>query len=188
MTDLSFPESFQKDYISDTCTGTLYIRFLMQPTITNKEAFWVIGIGARTNNADEMSGQGVIGKQWVTFCQEFYDKIPNKADRNMLALYTNYESDKDGAYDFIIGARVSDATQVPEGMIAVQVPATTYAVFTSNSGPSHQVVPETWMHIWSLRKDQPGGNRSYRTDYEVYDERAANPEQATIDVYIGINS
>jgi predicted transcriptional regulator YdeE len=31
-----------------------------------------------------------------------------------------------------------------------------------------------------------GGTRAFLTDYEVYDQRAADPQNSQIDVYIGL--
>ena len=113
-------------------------------------------------------------------------KIPNKVDSNILAVYTDYESDANGAYTFILGTKVSSAGDVPAGMVAKKIPAARYAVFTSEKGPVGKVVPETWSHIWALPKSASGGNRAYQADFEVYDQRAADSQNARVDVYVGI--
>jgi predicted transcriptional regulator YdeE len=65
----------------------------------------VVGISTRTTNAKEMSGKGVIAQQWDRFMKEgLLSKIPNKVDSNILAVYTDYESDANGAYTYVIGA------------------------------------------------------------------------------------
>jgi len=159
----------------------------MNPTIANESGFTVIGIEARTSNAKEMTRDGVIGKQWARFMKEnLAAQIPNKSDSAILAVYTDYASDKDGEYAFILGARATSATQVPKGMMARQVQPGRYAIFTSEKGPVAKIVSETWQHIWSIPKSSPGGNRAYKTDYEVYDERAANPENAQVEVHVGV--
>jgi len=159
----------------------------MNPTIANESGFTVIGIEARTSNAKEMTPDGVIGKQWARFMKEnLAAQIPNKSDSAILAVYTDYASDKDGEYAFILGARATSATQVPKGMMARQIQPGRYAIFTSEKGPVAKIVSETWQHIWSIPKSSPGGNRAYKTDYEVYDERAANPENAQVEVHVGV--
>jgi predicted transcriptional regulator YdeE len=159
----------------------------MNPTIANESGFTVIGIEARTSNAKEMTPDGVIGKQWARFMKEnLAAQIPNKSDSAILAVYTDYASDKDGEYAFILGARATSATQVPKGMMARQVQPGRYAIFTSEKGPVAKIVSETWQHIWSIPKSSPGGNRAYKTDYEVYDERAANPQNAQVEVHVGV--
>jgi predicted transcriptional regulator YdeE len=71
-------------------------------------------------------------------------------------------------------------------MVAKKIPAGRYAVFTSEKGPPAKVVPETWMRINSLPKSAVGGDRVYGADFEIYGERAADPQSVVVDVYIGI--
>src|SRR6516225_4942723 len=149
----------------------------MNPKITSHEAFTVIGISARTANAKEATADGVIGKMWGRLFQEgLIEKIPNKADRNIVAVYTDYASDHDGEYTYVLGARVTSDASVPEGMVAKKVPAGKFAVFTSEKGPAPQVVPALWMKINSLPKTAPGGDRAHKADFEIYDERAIDPQ------------
>jgi predicted transcriptional regulator YdeE len=159
----------------------------LTPKIVEQAEFIVIGISARTTNANEMSGKGVIGQAWGRFMSEsLLSKIPNKVDSNVLAVYTDYESDANGAYTFILGAKVSSADNVPPGMVAKKIQAARYAVFTSEKGPVAKVVPETWSRIWALPKSAPGGSRAYQADFELYDQRAADPQNSQVDVYVGI--
>ncbi|MGC2420662.1 MAG: GyrI-like domain-containing protein [Candidatus Acidiferrales bacterium] len=159
----------------------------MAPKIVEETGFTVVGIAARTTNAKEMAGKGVIAQQWDRFMKEgLLSKIPHKLDSEVLAVYTDYESDANGAYTFLIGARVSPADDVPAGMVAKKVPAGRYAVFTSERGFVGKVVPETWSRIWAKPKSAPGGDRAYRADFEVYGQRAADPQNAQVDIYVGI--
>ena len=160
---------------------------VMKPRVVEESGFTVVGIEVRTSNPKEMSPEGVIGKQWARFMQEnLAARIPNKADSSVVAVYSDYASDKDGEYNFLIGARVTSAKDVPAGMVVKKVPAGRYAVFTSEKGPVGKVVSGLWQKVWEIPKAEPGGDRAYRVDYEVYDERAANPEDAQVDVHIGI--
>ena len=134
-----------------------------------------------------MSGKGAIPQQWDRFMKEgLLGKITNKVDSNIVAVYVDYESDANGAYTFMIGARVSSAEDVPLGMVAKKVPAGRYAVFISEKGFVGKIVPQTWSHIWAIPKSSPGGNRAYQADFEVYDQRAADPQNAQVDIYVGI--
>ena len=160
---------------------------MMNPKIAQLDAFTVVGISARTSNAREMTADGVIGKEWGRLMQEgLLAKIPNAADKSIVAVYTDYASDHGGEYTFVLGARARSADNVPAGMVARKIPAGKYAVFTSEKGPAAKVVPELWMKINSLPKTAVGGDRVYRADFEVYDERAADPGSVVVDVYIGI--
>jgi predicted transcriptional regulator YdeE len=161
---------------------------LVQPRVVQQaEPFTVVGISARTSNAKEMTAEGVIGKEWGRLMQEgLLAKIPNKADGNIIAVYTDYASDKNGEYTFVLGAKVKGTGEVPTGMVATTIPAGRYAVFTSERGPGYQVVPQAWQRINSLPKAATGGDRVYHADFEVYDERARNPQDSVVDVYVGI--
>ena len=159
----------------------------MTPTVVHKDGFTVIGILVRTSNAREMTADGVIGKQWARLMQEgLLAKIPNKADHSIIAVYTDYASDHIGEYTFLLGARVTSDADVPTGMVARQIPGGKFAVFTSEKGPPQHVVPATWMKINSLPKTAVGGDRTYKADYEIYDERAKDPQNAVVDEYVGI--
>lgn len=160
---------------------------VMNPKIVQQAGFAVVGIAVRTNNAKEMTADGVIGKQWGRFMAEgLLEKIPKKADHGMVAVYTDYAGDHKGEYTFLLGARVSSDTDVPAGMVAKKVPTGRYAVFTTEKGPAAKVVPVVWMRINSLSKSAVGGDRVYGADFEVYDERSSDPQSAQVDVYVGI--
>ena len=155
--------------------------------MTKEKGFTVVGISTRTSNAKEASGEGIIGKQWERFMKEgLLAKIPNKVDSNIVVVYSGYESDANGAYDYTIGAKVKSADKIPAGMVAKKVPAGRYATFTSEKGFVGRVVPETWSRIWTVPKSVMGGDRAYRADFEIYDQRAADREHAQVDIYIGI--
>jgi predicted transcriptional regulator YdeE len=160
---------------------------VMTPRVVQQTTFTVIGIGARSSNAKEMTADGVIGKQWARFMRDnWLSKIPNRADKAIVAVYTDYTSDHNGEYTYVLGAKVTSEAEVPAGMVAKRVPAGQYAVFTTEKGPAAKVVPEAWMRINSLPKSAVGGDRVYGADFEIYDERASDPQNSQVDVYVGI--
>ena len=157
------------------------------PKVVALPEFTVIGIECRTDNAKEADGKGCIGQQWGRiFSEVLLDKIPDRVDKNIIAVYTDYASDKDGEYTFILGAKVKTGAMAPEGMVKTTVPAGRYAVFTSEKGPVQEVVPATWKRIWTIPKGVPGSSRAYKSDFELYDQRAADPKSSQVDIYIGI--
>jgi predicted transcriptional regulator YdeE len=159
----------------------------MNQKVVEEAGFTVVGIAARTSNAREMTTEGVIARQWGRFMQEsLAAQIPNKADLSIVAVYTDYAGEQDCEYTFVIGARVKSVTEIPSGMVAKKIPAGRYALFTSEKGPVEKIVVETWRKIWSVPKSAPGGDRAFQTDFEVYDQRAANPRDAQVDVYVGV--
>jgi predicted transcriptional regulator YdeE len=147
--------------------------------------FSVIGIAARTTNAKEAGPDGVIPKQWQRFFQETVaDKVPHRIGTDTYAVYTNYASDHNGAYSFIIGVKVEHGTAPPAGMVSVEVPGGSYAVVTSDKGPSAQVVPAAWRRIFQL-EEEGKIHRAYKSDFEVYDQRSQNPQDAQVEIFLG---
>lgn len=162
---------------------------LKPAVMTKKPEIKVIGIEVRTTNKAEMSGQGKIGGQWGRFFQENIPaKIPNQSrPEQMLAIYTDYESDATGEYSFILAKEVSSLAEIPPGMVGKTLPAANYAVFTSKQGAMPGIVIELWQRIWGLKKDEVGGDRAYLADFEVYDARSQDPQNSQVDVFISTN-
>lgn len=149
--------------------------------------FFVAGLTARTNNAHEMSGKGKIGNVWQDFLRpNLAVKIPNRIGVDLVAVYTDYETDHTGHYTYLLGLPTTSAEAMPANLTVKHIPPGRYAVLSSNRGPIMQVVPEIWQRIWSMSPEELGGTRAFKTDYEIYDQRAADPENAQIDVYIGL--
>jgi len=153
---------------------------------TNVPGFTVIGIAARTDNAKESTADGVIPRQWQKFFSEgMLPKIPDTTGPNLYAVYADYASDHNGSYTYVVGAQVKDGTTPPNGMVLKRVPAGQYAVFTTEVGPFAKVVPAAWQGIFKLEAEGKL-KRAYKTDFEIYNQRAQNPQNAQIDIYIGI--
>ena len=161
----------------------------LTPRIVDQQAFQVVGIEASTNNAKEAGPDAVIGKLWQQFLsQNLLTKIPDRVDQSIIAVYTDYATDWRGQYTFILGAKVQPVSipVIPEGMVVKTVPAGKYAVFTSERGPVAKVVVETWKQIWAYYQVPANGQRAYRADFEVYDQRTADPNNAQVDIYVGV--
>ncbi len=151
------------------------------------DSFSVVGIETRTSNAREMTTDAVIPKMWARLRNEnLLSEISKRVDSNIVAVYSDYESDKDGPYNYLLGAKVSSTKDVPPGMVSRAVESGSYAMFTAKGGPPPQMILDLWKRIWSLEK--PGSlHRAYRTDFEVHSGALANdPANAQVDVYVGL--
>lgn len=155
---------------------------------TRQDEVVVIGIQARTTADKEMSGQGIIGGMWQKFMQEgVLGKIPNKADQNVYAIYTDFSNKRFGEYSVVIGARVTDKSKVPAGMVAVTIPAGKYAVFQSEAGPAWQVIPAAWLKIADAEdKGSLGYTRTYVADFELYSGQSMDPQNMQAELYVGV--
>jgi predicted transcriptional regulator YdeE len=155
--------------------------------IQQRSGFHVVGVAARTNNAAEMSGSGKIGVIWQSFLQpNLISRIPNRIGVDPMAVYTEYETDHTGYYTYLLGLPVSSADALPSSLTVRHIPAGRYSVISSRRGPLIEVVPEVWQRIWSMSASELGGKRAFQTDYEIYDQRATDPENGQVDVYVGL--
>ena len=155
-------------------------------TVT-EEPLYVAGYQVRTKNADEMSGHGEIGKLWQRYFQQnLAAQIPDRKDAATIAVYFDYASDEKGEYNYLLGARVTSVAHLPAGMAFKRIAAGHYAVLTTAKGPLVDVLQSEWKKIWSMPPDELGGTRAFLTDYEVYDDRSANPQQSQVEIHIGL--
>jgi len=160
------------------------------PKTVHQDAFSIIGIEVRTTGEAEMTDEGAIPSLWQKFYSEnTLDKIPDKADLSVYALYTDYARDRMGAYTVVIGAKVKGRPRIPDGLVMKTVPAGDYAILPSETGPPATVIPMAWQKVAALEdKDMLGGKRAYRTDYEVYRSSTVDPHNAQADLYVGLKT
>ncbi len=155
----------------------------MQPQIIMRPGFKIIGIEVRTSNPEESSGTGKISQTWQKFYSEnILSKIPDKRGDAVLAAYTDYESDVNGAYSLIIGSEVDSLADIPIGLVGREIPAAKYAVFTSARGVIPGIIFDVWKKIWDFK----GAVRAYQTDLEVYGRESRDRNNAQIEVYVSI--
>jgi predicted transcriptional regulator YdeE len=159
----------------------------MQRSFTKLDAIKLVGISARTSNAKEFSGQGIIPQTIGKYHAEAiasktqHRKTPGK----LFCVYTNYESDMNGEYTYFVGEEVNSFDGV-SGLDTLLIPAQDYKKFTNDPAPMPQACISMWQKILAMDKGALGGERSYIADFEVYDERAADQSNAVLDIYIGI--
>lgn len=164
----------------------LVVGICMNINICRSEpAFDVIGITVRCSTQEAIRNN-TIGKLWQRFFEDqIFTKIPNKIDTTLIALYYDFESDKTGEYTTLIGVRVSSDKEVPSGMVVKHVPADNREVFLTEQGPMGQVVFGTWQKIWQL-EDAGKLKHSYTVDYELYDERSRDLQNAQVEIHVGV--
>lgn len=152
------------------------------------DSFTVVGIEARTSNTREQTTEAVIPNMWKRLMDEdVLNRIPNRVDSRIIAVYSNYENGKAGLYTYLLGTQVSSTDHVPAGMVSRNVPSGTYGVFTAKGDVSPQAIMGLWKQIWSL--ETHGGarlRRAYKTDFEVYSRAPAGSPEARVDIYIGL--
>ena len=146
-------------------------------------SFKIIGISVRTTNENGQSAKD-IGELWAKFMSEgIANKIPNKLDTEILSIYTNYESDHTKPYDTLLGCRVDSLENIPEGMVGQIFEGGNYREFVSKGDLTKGAVYGTWSEIWGSDL-----NREYSADFEVYGEKAKNPADAEVGIFVAIKS
>lgn len=161
----------------------------MQKVIVTLPEIKLVGITTRTNNRLEMNpATAQIGK---TVQKYFSEALPlkvihRKKNGKTYSVYTEYENDVMGDYTYFIGEEVTSFDDVPEECVALTIPAQQYAKFTDGPGMMFEVCIKLWQKIWQMSPEQLGGERSYQADFEIYDERAVDPKNAVLDIYIGV--
>lgn len=161
----------------------------MKQVVTQKPAIQLVGITVRTNNVQE--ADKLKGKIFPCIQKYFHgslaDNISARAKPGTtFCAYTDYESDYNGDYTYFIGEEVASFDSVPEGFETLTIPAQSYAKFTTEPAPMPDVIVNAWQAVWKMSPNELGGPRSYLTDFEIYDERAADHQNIVLDLYIGI--
>ncbi len=149
----------------------------------------LVGVTARTNNADEMNPKCAKIKPTMEkyFGQNLFSKIKHRKNPGItFCVYTDYESDFTGDYTYFIGEEVMRFDIIGEDFKNLTIPAQRYAKLTNSPGPMPKVVIEMWQDIWNMQPSDLGGLRSYIGDFEVYDERSHDPQNAIVDIYVGL--
>jgi predicted transcriptional regulator YdeE len=98
-------------------------------SIENKGQKFFIGLPLRTNN--EECSLAMPAHKERFFKEKILERIPNKSNNQILALYTDYEGDYTKPYSWILGCEVSTLDEVPEGLVGKVIPPSKYAVFTT---------------------------------------------------------
>ena len=161
----------------------------MNKTIAQLSEIKLVGITARTSNAAEMNPD--TAKIGATMQRFFMEGVPDtilhrKNPGKIFAVYTNYESDANGEYTYFLGEEVTSFEGVGQGLETLTIPAQSYAKFTADPGTMPAVVIDMWQRIWTMNVADLGGERAYVADFEVYDERSRDSNNAILDIYIGI--
>lgn len=155
-----------------------------QPVLIEKASFHIVGISARTNNANEITPQAKIPALWTSYFQQnVAGQLPTK--EVMYGLYSDYETDVNGEYAITLGVEVDADNKVPDGLVVKTVPASKYLVFKSEEGAMPEIVIKAWQNIWTWFANSDV-ERTYTGDFEVYGERCNKPNEAQVDIYIAV--
>ena len=139
--------------------------------IVRMEAFTVMGREVRTSNARELSGQGAIGQLWSKMSPELGTPV---------AVYSEYATDKDGEYSYMLGVEIGHDETVPLQFSRRDSEEGDYVCLKSEGPVTPELVVGLWRQIWAL--EEAGElSRAYRTDFEIYRGNG-------VELYVGVKS
>lgn len=145
------------------------------------DKFDVIGISVRTTNENGQAFKD-IPALWNKFMSEgFQEKIPNKVSDSIYCLYTDYEKDHTRPYTTVLGCRVKNLDTIPEGMVGRTFEKGTYSEQAVKGNILQGMIADAWVRIWNSDLQ-----RRFSVDFEVYGEKAKNPEDAEVNIFISI--
>lgn len=145
----------------------------MEPEIKSKPAFTVVGMKYRGKNKNKE-----IPQLWFKLGPRM-NEIKHRIGP-AYGVMDNY-NEESGEFDYVAGIEVDSAADIPEGMVSIDVPEQTYAVFTSTL----PTLVETFQHAYKTWLPQSGYKRVDGPEFELYDE-TFNPADETSVMYIYI--
>ena len=104
--------------------------------------------------------------------------VPGRVDENLYAVLTDFERGDEGAFTQVVGVAVHAATGLPEGMVAVRVPAVPALLFRAR-GPRPAALAEAWEQVRRHAASGAAPARAFTTDLEIH-----HPDG--VDLYIAI--
>ncbi len=147
--------------------------------MVNVNEFLVVGISVRTSNENGKAAKD-IGELWNRFLSEnILDQIPDRLDNAIYSIYTDYEGDYQKPYTVVLGCKVANDAAVREGLVAKMVKSGKYSKFVAKGDLNKGVVYKEWANIWNINSE-----RVYDTDFEIYGEKAKDPNNAEVEIFV----
>lgn len=122
------------------------------------------------------------GNLWQKFeIEKIFELIPNKLRNEIYAAYYDYEKDETKPFSYFIGCKVDEEAETPKRLNELLVPSQNYVKVIAK-GIMTGCITEAWKKIWESNL-----NRKFGFDFEVYDERSKDWNNAELDIFISIN-
>ncbi len=156
------------------------------------DAFTVCGISVVTENARAAEDINALWEQF--FKESVGQRVPDKVDDIIYAVYSDYEGDHEAPYRVTIGYRTSnkdphphplpqrkgDNSATSSDLHYVKCKEGEYAVMSA-AGEQPKALIETWKAIWSSDLE-----RSFQTDFELYGPRFFEDGVHEVLVHVGV--
>jgi len=148
-----------------------------KPSIAERPAFTVIGM-----EYDDKLGS--IPHFWQLYLPREHE-ITHRVENNVC--YGLCISGTGGDLRYVAGVEVSPGAPVPAGMVAVEVPAQRYAVFTHIG--TVEGISDTFSYVYQHGLEDNGLHRKPGIDFERYDDKFVGPMNpaSQMDLYFPIS-
>lgn len=146
-------------------------------TVTKGE-FVIVGL-EHTGPYSTMEELPKLWERFMSRIAELQDRVNDKAELGVCY-------DEPQQFTYIVGAEVTDAANIPEGMISRRIPEHRYLVFTHRGDLSS--LGETYKKIYDEWLPQSGYQRDAEAPFfEWYDERFhPDSKESELDLYIPV--
>lgn len=157
-------------------------RKLMEPRIMRKPLFQVVGMAGQFTPATNTR----IPELWMRFAPQMY-AVPHRRGEHTFGVCIDADPStvNEAGFTYLACVEVERVERVPDGMIAVTIPANTYAVFTHSGHIAR--ISDTVKQVWGEWLPASGRRHIAAPDFELYDERwDPTTGMGDVDIYVPI--
>ena len=148
--------------------------------LTRLPSFNLIGFKERTSNLNEMNADTAkIKKTFIKFLQTLSFK-------RLFSVYTEYESDHNSNYTYFCGKEFLKNEIIENGLETIKTEEQIYLIIKTDFGDFPNVILEAWEKIWEIPFNSLGLKRSYKTDFEIYENTTNDFSKGCASIYIGV--
>lgn len=158
----------------------------MEPKFVTRDEFQVVGMECIGTNSN-----GEFGRLWEEFLGRM-DEISNRSQEcgcyGLCGCGPECEPEKgickcqESGFSYIACVEVSDASEIPAGMVTKTIPAAKYAVFTHKGNLDK--LGETYNNIYQKWLPESGCEIAGSYCFELYDSRFnSTGEDSELDIY-----
>jgi len=154
----------------------------LEAHVVRKPAFDVVGMAGRFTPTSSR-----IPELWGRFAPRIHE-VRARRGLHTLGVSVDVGPGPGGevSFTYLAGVEVDGITDVPDGMIALTIPANTYAVITHTGHISR--LPDTVRHVWGRWLPASRYRHLAAPDFEYYDPERWNPGtgDGDVDLYVPI--
>ena len=150
---------------------------MQTPDIVEKPAFSVVGLQYHGKNENDEIAQ--MWNELVPRIRDIESPTPSMVSYGVITEFDESTNEM----EYVAGVEVNELSEVPDGMVSVEVPAQTYAVFPTTLPALHDTIARIYDE-WLPDSDY---ERTSGPEFELYDEDFdPNDEDSELHLYIPV--